>query len=68
MAKGGFREVKMSARDGVAILKVATKLQIVILTPSEESEMLTIQVRSQNPDECLLVFAITESQLKMLKS
>lgn len=58
MAKGTFRKVKCSMRDGFVAIQVGNHLEIDVVTPSEDSENFCVIFRNSRTAEKERVFSI----------
>lgn len=67
MAKGTFRKVKCSMRDGFVAIQVGNHLEIDVVTPSNDSENFSVIFRSSRTSETekvFSIFAIPENTLR----
>ncbi len=65
MAKGTYRKLKMSAREGFLDIDVAAQINIVVATPNEETgNRFLVIFRDQKSGEELMLFAVKENQIR----
>ncbi len=66
MAKGSYRKVKSSARDGYVEIDVGTTLKIIVCTPSGDlaDGKFVVFFKDKKTDEDLVILAVSEKQLK----